>query len=99
MGTTTTTTTDLVPVLLSPDQLRVIHAALFTAADTCRDRELHFLEMHESPNVGPVTSDEAWQTFKAWEARENACCRAIGVIQAAATTAGVELGFRDYGIR
>lgn len=99
MGTTTTTTAALVPVLLTADQIRVIHAALMTGADVCRDRQLHYLEMHESPKVGPVTSAEAWKTFKAWEARETSCCQAIGVIQAAATAADVELGFRDYGLR
>lgn len=100
MGTTTTTSTtstELVQVLLTPDQLRVVHAGLFSAADQCRSRQLQYLEMHESPKVGPVTSAEAWQAFKHWEGKETACCQAIGVVQAAASAAGIEIGFRDYG--
>jgi hypothetical protein len=95
----TTTTPALVPVLLTPDQLRIVHAALMNGADVCRDRQLHLLGLHESPSAGPVYRAEAWKAFKAWEARETSCCQAIGVIQAAAAAADVEIGFRDYGLR
>lgn len=92
---TTTTTTATVTLTLTADQARLVHAALSDATNVCRDQELHWLNQHEAlAEKAPVTSGEAWQTFKAWERRETLAVQAIDAIRASS----VELRFSDHGI-
>jgi hypothetical protein len=69
---------------LTPEQVVTVHAALNQAAITARDKQLHFLNLHESDKVGPVTKAEAWKTYRAWEQRENEAAQVMQAMQAAA---------------
>jgi hypothetical protein len=61
----------LVTLKLTEEQVVTVHAALVAANTLCRDKQLHYLNLHESDKVGPVTRSEAWKTFRKWENHEN----------------------------
>jgi hypothetical protein len=85
----TATITETLQIELTADQARLLHAVLCDALTTTRDRQAFWLEQHEALAAkSPVMSGEAWQTFKAWEARETTACQAIDAIRAT----GLELG-------
>jgi hypothetical protein len=69
---------------LTPEQVVTVHAALNHAAIMARDKQKHFLGLHESDKVGPVTQSEAWKTYRAWEQRENEAVQVMQAMQAAA---------------
>jgi len=88
----TTTATDLVTLQLTPEQAITVHAALALANRACRQHELHFLNLHESEKVGPVTRAEAWETFRKWERHENETAAVMQALQAS----GAELPFSAW---
>jgi hypothetical protein len=69
---------------LTPEQAVTVHAALNHAAIMARDKQLHFLNLHESDKVGPVTQAEAWKTYRAWKQLEKEAVQVMQAIQAAA---------------
>ena len=87
-----TTTTDLVTLQLTPEQAITVHAALVLANAVSRQHELHFLNLHESEKVGPVTRAEAWETFRKWERHENETVQVMQALQ----DSGAELPFSAW---
>jgi len=71
----------MITIQLTEEQAATVHAALIAANSQCRKYEAHFLTLHESPKVGPVTRAEAWQTFKKWERHENETAAILQQIQ------------------
>lgn len=67
---------------LTEEQAITVAAAINHAINHSRKQQLHFLEMHESPKVGPVFRAEAWQSFKKWERHESELVQAINGIEA-----------------
>jgi hypothetical protein len=67
---------------LTEDQAITVAAAINRAINHSRKQQLHFLEMHESPKVGPVFRAEAWQAFRKWERHESELVQAINDIEA-----------------
>ena len=65
--------TTTVTLTLTTEQATTVFAALTAAAVQSRNHQLNYLNIHESPKVGPVSRAEAWQTFKKWEKHENEC--------------------------
>jgi len=74
-------TTTVVTLTLTAEQATTVFAALTAAAVQSRKHQLHYLDMHESPKVGPVTRGEAWQTFKKWERHESECVEVCQYLQ------------------
>ena len=65
------------------EQALSIHAALIAANSLCRDKELQFMNMHESKTVGSVTRAEALKAFKQWEQYENETAQALYLLRKA----------------
>ena len=61
----------MIALQLTTEQAATVHAALVAANTSCRDKQAHYLSLHESAKVGPNTRSEAWQTFRKWERHEN----------------------------
>ena len=92
MKNTTQAQPELVTLQLTAEQAVTVHAALMRANTFCREKELFFLNLHESQQAGPVTRAEAWKTFRMWEQHENETAQAIDLLRAS----GVELGFSAF---
>jgi hypothetical protein len=86
-------TSNTVSIELTREQAITVYAALSKACNVCRDRQLQMLNLHESKSAGPVTRAEAWQTFKAWEKREN---EVVDLLNAAKKAIGGELPFSAF---
>lgn len=71
----------MITLHLTEEQAAIVHAALVAANALCRKRECHFLDMRESPKVGPVTRAEAWQTYNKWLQHENETAATMQQIQ------------------
>lgn len=56
---------------LTEEQAVTVHAALVVTSALCRKHEGHFLDLHESPEVGPVTRAETWRAFQKWLRHES----------------------------
>lgn len=91
-----TATDDAIILALSHGQARIAHAALCAAAAIARANQIKMLDLHEAHETSaPITSQEAWQTFLAWQAKENDLSTVADVIR----SSGVELHFNDFGLR
>lgn len=90
------TTSQGITLRLTAEQAVTIHAALSNANAQCRDKQLHFLNLHESEHVGPVTRGEAWQSFRKWESHENETAQALDDIKQALRAIGEELPFSAF---
>lgn len=86
-----TQTKTTIKLFLTEEQLTTLHAALVAANQFCRDKEMQYLELHESDKVGQVTRAESWIAFKKWESYENHTCQVMEQIQAQAS-----LGFSAW---
>jgi len=89
---TNATKPELVTLQLTAEQAVTVFAALQKANTICRDKELFYLNLHESAQSGPVTKAEAWKTYRKWEQHENETAQVIDLLSAT----GVELGFSAF---
>jgi len=92
----TNQTTEAISLSFNQEQALSIHAALLAANTLCRDKELQFMNMHESKTVGSVTRAEALKAFKLWEQYESETAQALNVLSKAYKASWGDIPFSGF---